>query len=40
MKEGLDGVKIHSSDLSNIKMIKDLKKYKKKFLYLAVEVVF
>jgi len=30
IKAGVDGVKIHSSDLSNIKIIKNLKKYKKK----------
>ena len=30
IKSNLDGIKIHSSDLSNIKILKQLKKYKKK----------
>ena len=30
IKSNLDGIKIHSSDLSNIKLLKYLKKYKKR----------
>ena len=39
-KNKLDGIKIHSSDLSNTKLLNELKKYKKKFFYHVVVVNF
>ena len=33
IKSNLDGIKIHSSDLSNLKILTQLKNYKKRFLF-------